>query len=215
MFKRRSSKPKRQRTAAYNIADDFERDKHKKELEGFLKKLNEDGTPKKPLTESQIMSIVRGAIREKWMYAPNKLAYLNMGIVPDDDPNTRSRWKCQCEQCKGWFKKGEIQIDHEAGEHSLKTPEDLFKFYDSICNIGFDGMQRLCEDCHTIKTVMERYNLSEEDAITLKKVTAWEKKTPKAADQKKFLKSKGFAEKEVNNTENRRIAALKYFKENT
>lgn len=33
---RKSNKPKRKRTAAFNIADEFEREKHKKELDKFL-----------------------------------------------------------------------------------------------------------------------------------------------------------------------------------
>jgi len=212
---RKSNKPKRKRTAAHNIADDFEREKHKKELEKFLKQLNEDGTPKKPLTDSQIMSIVRGAIREKWMYAPNKLAYLNQHIIPDDDPNTRQRWKVQCEYCNKWFKKSDVQVDHCKGEHSLKTPEDLFQFYDSICNIGFDDMKVTCVPCHELKTAMERYNLTEEEAIIFKKVTAWKSDYPKANDQKKWLTSHGYKGEALKNAETREAAILGYFqKEN-
>lgn len=211
----KSSKPKRKRTAPHNIADEFEREKHKKELENFLSKLNEDGTPKKLLTESQIMGIIRGAIREKWMYAPNKLAYLMMGVVPDDDPNTRRRWKVQCEECEKWFKKDEVQVDHEDGENSLKTPEDVFPFYDSICNIGFDSMNRLCEDCHSIKTFKERYNITDEDEIrAIKKAISFEKENPKADTQKKFLRSKGFSASDISNSTKRRESLVKYFKDN-
>lgn len=212
----RSSKPKRKRTAPHNIADDFEREKHKKELEGFLSKLNEDGTPKKPLTESQIMGIVRGAIREKWMYAPNKLAYLNMGVIPDDDPKTKRRWKVQCEHCLNWFKKSDIQVDHVKGENSLKHPDDLFPFYDSVCNVGFIGMQRLCKECHEIKSHSERYGVETEDEVrAIKKAIKFENENPKADKQKAFLKSKGFKPSEITNSTKRRECLVKYFSENS
>jgi hypothetical protein len=211
----RGKRSTRKRTAPHNIADEFEREKHKKDLEGFLKKLNEDGTPKKPLTESQIMSILRGAIREKWMYAANKLAYLNKAIVPDDDPKTRRRWKAQCEHCKEWFGKNDIQIDHIKGEHSLKSPTEVFEFYDSIMNIGFDEMQALCEPCHSIKGAMERFGYTKQEAIIFKQVTAWEKEHKKVSDQKELLLSYGFSEEEVSNKEKRRECIWKFIKEHT
>lgn len=210
---RKSNKPKRQRTAPHNIADDFEKEKHLKELEKFLRQLDEDGSPKKHLTDSQILSLARGAIRDRWMFSNTKLAYLNQGIIPDDDPNTRRRWKCQCESCEKWFGKNDIQVDHKVGEHSLKTVEDIIPFADSILNVTFDQLQLLCEECHTIKTAMERYNLTEDEAITFKKVTSWEKKFTKANDQKEFLISKGFKASEVSNSDKRRQAALEYFKD--
>lgn len=206
----RGNKKQRKRTAPHNIADDYEREKHQKDLEGFLKKLNEDGTPKKPLTDSQIMSIIRGAVREKWMYAPNKLAYLNMAVVPDDDPSSRKRWKAQCEKCKNWFGKNEIQIDHIRGENTLKTPEDFFTFYNNIMNIGFDDMQALCEPCHEIKGAMERFGYTESEAIIFKQVTAWESLHKAVSKQKEVLKSYGFSDDEISNKEKRRSCVWKY-----
>ncbi|AUR94182.1 hypothetical protein NVP1193O_051 [Vibrio phage 1.193.O._10N.286.52.C6] len=206
----RGNRSQRKRTAPHNIADEYEREKHKKDLEGFLKKLNEDGTPKKPLTESQIMSILRGAVREKWMYAPNKLAYLNMAVVPDDDPKTRRRWKAQCEHCQCWFGKNDVQIDHIKGENSLKSPAELFEFHDNIMNIGFDGMQTLCEPCHSIKGAMERFGYTEAEAIIFKQVTAWESANKKVGDQKTLLKSYGFSDDEISNKEKRRECIWKH-----
>lgn len=210
---RKSTKPKRKRTAPYNMADDYEIEKHREDTEKFLKKLNKDGTPLKPLTESQVMSIVRGAIREKWMYAPNKLAYLNLGIVPDEDLSSRRRWKCQCEYCHEWFGKGDIQVDHLVGEHQLKTPDDLLEFYDSICNVGFDQMKRTCIPCHEIKTTMERYGITDEkEAKAVKEAIRFENNNPKAADQKRFLLNKGFKASDVKNATTRRESLIEYFK---
>ncbi|CAH9014426.1 conserved hypothetical protein [Vibrio phage 501E54-1] len=202
---------KRKRTAPHNIADDFEREKHQKDLEKFLSKLNEDGTPKKLLTQSQLMSIIRGAIREHcWMYAPNKLAFENMSTVPDDS-SSRRRWHRQCEDCKGWFKKDEVQTDHRIGEHSLKDFDQIWDFYTSISNVSFEGMASLCIPCHDIKSAMERYGYTKEEALIFKKVTAWEALHKKATPQKKFLMDNGFTEDEVSNPTKRREAIWKYF----
>lgn len=206
-------KAKRVRTAPHNIADDFERSRHQKETEKFLRQLNEDGSPKKPLTESQIMGLCRGAIRERWMYSPVRLAYLNQHIVPDDDPNTRRRWKGTCMYCGKEFKKSDLQIDHWEGEHSLKSPDDLFKFYHSIHNITFNDLKMTCIPCHEIKTAMERYGLTEEEAVVFKKVTAWRAKYPKATQQKVWLKGKGFSAGDMKNAGTREAAVLKYYQQ--
>uniref|UniRef100_A0AB39AJE6 HNH endonuclease n=1 Tax=Vibrio phage P018-4 TaxID=3229728 RepID=A0AB39AJE6_9CAUD len=212
---RKSTKPKRKRTAPHNIADEFELDKHQKELERLLKKLNEDGTPKKPLTESAIMSLVRGAIREKWSFCDTKLAYLNMKTVPDNDPNTRRRWKIQCEhpECLKWFGKNDVACDHIVGGHSLKTPEDLFTFYDNILNVSFNDLQILCHECHDRKTACDLHGYTWEESLIFKKVTAWEKQYKVASKAKEWLLSKGFSEDEVSNPEKRRQAIWKYFEQ--
>lgn len=201
---------KRKRTAPNNIADDFEREKHQKELDKFLKQLNEDGTPAKPATDSQIMGLLRGAIRERWMFAPNKLAYLYSNIVPDDDPTTRRRWKGTCERCNSDFKKTDLQVDHIKGENSLRSPEELMDFYDSIMNVGFEDLRVLCIPCHEIVTVMSRYNYTEEEAIIFKKVTAWESLNKTVKKQKELLTFYGFSADEISNKEKRRIAVWKY-----
>lgn len=208
----RGNRSQRKRTAPNNIADEFERDKHEQELVKLLKRLNEDGTPIKPLSESQIMSIVRGAIREKWGFCDGKLAYTNMKTVPDDDPTSRRRWKIKCEHpsCQKWFKKTDVACDHVVGGHSLKSPDDLFDFYDNIINIGFDDLQMLCHECHDRKTACDLYGYTWEEAGVFKQVTAWESANKKVGDQKTLLKSYGFSDDEISNKEKRRECIWKH-----
>ena len=209
----KSGKPKAKRTGAYNIPNEDDLEKLRKSLESYMKKLDEEGNVLKKMTHSQKMSLIRGAIREKWMYAPNKLAFLEMNAVPDYDPNTRRRFKWQCNCCKEWFTKAQVQVDHIIGEHSLKDLEDFDSFVESILYVNFSGLQILCIDCHDIKSACERYNLTEEEAIIFKRVTAWEKQYPKAKDQKDFLiKNFGAKVKDVANETLRREVALEYFK---
>ncbi len=203
---------KRKRTAPNNIVDEFEREKHKTELEKLLKRLDEKGEPLKPLSEAQIMSIVRGAIREKWGFCDTKLAYTNMKTVPDDDPSSRRRWKVQCEHptCQKWFKKTDIACDHVVGGHSLRSPDDLFNFYNNIINVGFEDLQMLCHECHDRKTACDLYNYTWEEAGIFKKVTAWESLNKTVKKQKELLTSYGFSDDEISNKEKRRIAVWKY-----
>lgn len=208
----RGNKKQRKRTAPHNIADGYEREKHEAELVKLLKRLNEDGTPKKPLTEAAIMGLVRGAIREKWGFCDVKLAYTNMKTLPDDDPSTRRRWKIQCEhpECLRWFKKTEVACDHVVGGHSLKTPDELFDFYDKIINIGFDDLQMLCHECHDRKTACDLYGYTWEEAGVFKQVTAWESLHKAVSKQKEVLKSYGFSDDEISNKEKRRACVWEY-----
>ncbi|CAM0059762.1 HNH endonuclease [Vibrio phage K406] len=206
----RGNRNQRKRTAPNNIADEFERNKHEQELVKLLKRLHEDGTPLKPASEAQIMSIVRGAIREKWSFCDTKLAYLNMKTIPDDDPKTRRRWKVQCEHCLQYFKKTDVAVDHKIGGHSLKTPEELFDFYNKIINIGFDDLQVLCHEDHDRKTACDLYGYTWEEAGIFKQVTAWESANKKVGDQKTLLKSYGFSDDEISNKEKRRECIWKH-----
>lgn len=204
---------KKKREGAFNLPNDEELEKLKKDTEKFQKQLDEYGVPLKRMTQSQLMGLIRSAIREKWMYANNKLAYLHMGIEPDFDKNTRRRFKVQCEMCGEWFSKGDICIDHKVGEHSLKSLEDFESFVESILYVGYDDLQRLCSTCHDLKTAMERYNLTEDEAILFKKLTAWENKYPKADARKKELKKLGYTTDAVANHEKRRECYLNYLKQ--
>lgn len=209
---KRGGGSKRKRTAPHNIADDFERERHEKDLAKHMKNLNEDGTPKKLLTKSGLLSIIRGAIREHcWMYSPNKLAFENMATVPDDDPSSRRRWKRQCESCGEWFKQTDIQTDHKVGEHSLKDWDQVWDFYLSINNVGFSEMSSLCVPCHDLKTAMERYGYTEEQAKIFKNVNLWLSHNKGAKVQKDLLKSYGYSDTQTSNGEKRKECLWDYF----
>lgn len=207
---KRGSKAKRE--GVYNIPNDVEIAKLKKELNKHLAKLDENGLILKPLTQSQLMTLVRTAIREKWAYCDVKMAYLLMGVEPDFDPNTRRRFKVQCESCLNWFSKGEMQIDHVVGEHSLKSIDDFDSFVDNVLQkVTFADLSRLCHECHDRKTAMERYDLSEEDAIIFKRMTAWEADND-VEERKAWLVSKGYKKVDVSNHEKRRACYIEYLK---
>lgn len=135
--------------------------KREDKLQGFLKKLDEDGKPQ----EKHVVSVVRSAIRQAWMKSDVKLAYLYMRTVPDMDDNTRTKWLIQCECCKQHFKLNEVEIDHIQGGHSFKTKDDFSGYFDNILMVGFDDLQVLCKDgCHAAKNLSEKLGISFEEA---------------------------------------------------
>lgn len=213
---RKSTKPKRKRTAAHNMADEFELKKHENELKKLLNRLDEYGFPKKPLTESAIMGLCRGAIRDRWSFCDTKLAYLNMKTVPDTDLSSRRRWKVQCEDpdCLKWCGKNDVAVDHVVGGHSLRSPDELFTFYNNIINIGFKDIQILCHECHDIKTAMDLGGYTKEEAIIYKQVTALETLLKNEKARKTFLLGKGFEESSVSNKDKRREAFWKFMVDN-
>lgn len=160
--------------------------KRKTNLEKLLKQIDRE-TGKS--IEYKMLTVVRGAIRKSWMSSPTKLSYLELGIVPDMDDTNRRKWKCQCEICKEWFKIADIQIDHVDGHNTFTQKSDFENYFDSILMVGYDGLQRLCLDCHSVKTYMDAHGLTFEQAEKEKGVIKIINLT--AAQQKKWLKDRG------------------------
>jgi hypothetical protein len=182
-------------------------DKRKKALEGFKKKLDSDGKA----SEKALCSAIRSAIRGVWMKHETKLAYLYERTVPDMNPNTRTKWLIQCECCGEMFKLGDVEINHKRGENQLLSFEDVLPFTKSILGVGFNDIEVLCKDCHSIQTYSERYGVSLEEAKLEKYVI--QKINQTVAIQKKELLAYGYKASEVSNEEKRRDAYRQILKE--
>jgi len=182
-------------------------DKRKKALEGFKKKLDADGKA----SEKALCSAIRSAIRGVWMKHETKLAYLYERTVPDMNPNTRTKWLIQCECCGEMFKLGDVEINHRKGENQLLSFEDVLPFTKSILGVGFNDIEVLCKDCHSIQTYSERYGVSLEEAKLEKYVI--QKINQTVAIQKKELLAYGYKASEVSNEEKRRDAYRQILKE--
>lgn len=161
--KSKEKKPRVKREGIYNIPNDADILKINTSIENHCKSLDENGRPK-PLTENHLKNIIRSAVREKWMYCHNKLAFFEKQLVPDYDPNTRRLFKIQCNICKNWFNKTDIEIDHKIQNVSFIELKDAFEWASSILNAGGDDLQALCVPCHEIKTLADELNCSFERA---------------------------------------------------
>lgn len=139
------------------------------DLDKHLKKLLDPETGQQKIPS--LVTMVRSAIRSSWAISPAKLAYYEMGRVPDTDPSTATKWKMQCECCKEWFKCDEIEVDHIAGNHSFNIVSDFEGYFDNILNIQFKDLQRICKyKCHRIKSHMEKQGFSSMEEACLDKI---------------------------------------------
>lgn len=168
------TKPKPSRVA-YNIPGEDDLLKLQQKIEKLSKGLDSEGNRvdrkgnTKLLSENEVKAIVRSALRKHWMSCNLKLSYLNMGKVPDYDPNTRTLFTIQCEVCGGWFKEGHIQIDHIEGGLELTSldKDHLMTYARKLLDPTYKGIQRICLDCHEVKTRSEVSGVSLEQARIL------------------------------------------------
>jgi hypothetical protein len=160
----------------------------KGKLVGFLKLLDSNGK----MPEKVLVTMIRGAIRQAWMKAPNKLAKLEQSRIADMDPNTRTKWLFECAICKGKFKVADIEVDHIKGNHTFTTLKDFHTYCESILNAPVKGLQILCKKvCHPIKTLSELRGITFEEAKFEKKIIAFTKL--KAKQQISILAKKGLS----------------------
>lgn len=170
-------------------------EKRKAKLDGFLKNIDKE-TGVSP--EAAMINMVRGAIRQSWMKSPTKLAYLYSKTEPDMDDSNRRKWKVQCECCRNWFKESDVEVDHIEGNNSFTTVADFENYFQKILQVGFDGLQILCKDCHAIKSHSEKRGIPFEEAKIEKKAIA----IIKAKEDRLWLSNRGIVP--ASNAEKRR-----------
>jgi hypothetical protein len=192
---------------SYNVPDQVDLDNLKVEYEKFACKL--ENNKSKPLTENQLKQIIRSAVRKKWMFHPVKLAFIISKAVPDYDPETRRRFKYQCNICKQWFTKTDVDVDHITGEHQFVDLSQSHQWACSILDVGFDDLQLLCNiTCHPIKTLAESQHITFEQAVILKQVIEWENEYK--GDPIQFLVDLGADKRDVSNSKKRRVWYLNH-----
>ena len=130
-------------------------DKVQKKLDGFLKKLNSDGSPKRPMDDNLAKGLMRDAVRKKWMYCPTKMAFLLKNRIPDMDNSTRTKWLQRCAICGKTFKEQEVQVDHLVGETEFTGWGQAQQYASSILDVTFDDLQILCIPDHKTKSRCE------------------------------------------------------------
>lgn len=183
-------------------------EKRKKALEKFKAGLDAEGR----CTEKSLCTAIRSAVRKTWMRHPTKLAYLYEHTYPDMNPDTRTKWLCDCEMCGKAFKLADIEVNHKKGENSLLSFDDMAPFAKSILGVGFEDIEVLCKDCHAILTYSERYGVSLDEAR--KKKVVIQKLKQKVATQKKELLAYGFKKSDITNEDLRQACYEKLLEEN-
>lgn len=194
----------------YNIPDDIDIELARQEFLKFSSKLDANGKAA-PITEAHLKNIIRSAVREKWMHCNVKLAFIYSKAVPDYDPETRRLFKFQCNMCKNWFSRQNVDVDHIIGEFEYTSIADSLAWASMILDVGFDDLQLLCKDvCHPIKTLAERNGISIEDAEILQKAIAWENN--KKINHKKECLALGATADQASNKVKRRQFYIQHLK---
>jgi hypothetical protein len=133
--------------------------KVQKKLDGFLKKLNPDGSPKRSMDDNLAKGLMRDAVRDKWLYTPTKLAFLLRSREQDTDPTTRRKWKYKCAICGKYFGLPDVNADHVKGEIPFTEWGQAQQYASSILDVTFDDLQILCIPDHRTKTRCESLGL--------------------------------------------------------
>ena len=164
-------------------------------LQQFLKKLDADGKPKRPMDDNLAKGLMRDAVRKKWMYSPTKLAFLLQSRIPDMDNSTRTKWLQRCNICDNLFKEGDVNVDHVKGEKQFTEWSEAKSYASSILDVAFSRLQILCIECHKSKSRCEALGIdwTTEEGWKLGKLEQEFTKIidSKAKGQKEFLASKG------------------------
>lgn len=103
--------------------------------------------------------------------------------VPYTGDNKRKKWWYECADCKQLFDGKNVSVDHIEPVGTLLKKSDIADFIEKLfCSA--DKLQVLCDNCHDLKTYMERYGVDRQSAIIEKKVIAFGKLSIEEQKQK-------------------------------
>ena len=125
-----------------------------------VKKVKKERKAKTPLTrngntwtESEYFSKIRSFLRRGFRYWKPMQTALNLASRPSQSDNKRLKKEYQCNNCKNWFKRDDVEIDHVLECGSLNNYDDIVPFIQRLTKEEVDAYQILCKNvCHKDKT---------------------------------------------------------------
>lgn len=109
-------------------------------------------------TEAQYWAAIRSGLRRlfRFNWEPAKQALL-ASRRPYTGPNKQQRWEHQCANCKEWFIRRDVELDHIEPCGSLRGLADIGDFLKRLHPESITAYQVLCKHkCHREKTAQER-----------------------------------------------------------
>ena len=104
------------------------------------------------ITESAYFSKIRSALRNGFRYWKPMQDALNNASRPSQSENKKLKKEYQCNKCKKWFKRADVQIDHIEECGSLLSYDDIVPFLKRLTVEDVNAYQILCKQHHKEKT---------------------------------------------------------------
>ena len=134
-------------------------------------------------TDAKFYSWLRSGLRKSvWQFHPVKLAYKNKCVVPPPVGYTgRAKRLVVCGLTGEYVGVSAAEVDHVDGNVSLRCVDDILPF---LLHLACpDKMQVVSKDAHKVKSYAERWGISFEEALLVKRAIQIE-----SGDWKQFLR---------------------------
>ena len=159
-------------------------------------------------TEASYWSWLRGQLRKIWKNYPISTNFKNSQCrkaTPEDKVKYRlhpsTKLIGQCYQCKQWFAKSKLEIDHREPAGSCKDYDSAHSFLDAQVMYPPEKMGLICKPCHKIKTHADNQGMTFEEARKDKeRIKFFKQPLPKV---KSKLREMGATEEDLRNAKTR------------
>lgn len=161
---------------------------------------------KKKKSTPKLFTLIRSALRRisSFHHPPIKEAMLAARVAAP--AGSRTKWLYRCADCGELFPQKEVAVDHIKSTGTLLSFDDLPEFCATLfCDVS--NLQVLHDGCHDIKSYMERYGVTREEAVEKKKDASFTKLT--AEKQKQYLTELGVTDKLALSNAEKRLEAFK------
>lgn len=168
---------------------------------------NKAKKPSEPMTERQLLTWLRSAMRKASRRYPPIYEALDAAKEPYVGPNPRQKICYRCADCQETFTAKQVAVDHIVDCGSLTSWDDIQGFMQRLFCTA-EGLQVLCDGCHDVKTYMTKYGVTKEEAILVKEIIKIEKSFSKEALVEELLE-RGYTKQECSNAEKRKECVRK------
>ena len=99
-------------------------------------------------TTSRFFSFIRSSLRRSFTRWPPKYEAVERAKRLKPKGNVgRHRFEYQCSECKKYYARKEVEVDHIVPAGSLKSFDDLGGFAERLF-VSADKLRLLCKSCH-------------------------------------------------------------------
>jgi hypothetical protein len=107
-------------------------------------------------TNSEHMGKIRSALRRLSRFWKPALAALKEACRSYTGTNKRMKYEYQCDECKEWKPRKEVQINHKVPCGTLTEYKDVPSFLERLFCEDVSGYNVLCKECHLKETKEQR-----------------------------------------------------------